>query len=688
MASKKPTKQSKKTAVLTDPYPLGWMHDWIARIYMWILVALFPLMMGAAKYTAITVYKRNTFYTITYIALVFLALAYLLYNFTKETPRKKLDRATVFSAPFFAEFALVAYWLFMAISCVLAYDSDVAFEGLPDRDNGFIIQTLYIAVFFILSRRLLARQSDAYVFVWGGNILSLVTMLHFFGVDLYGVALTIANKSGTKTTVAYDGPYFGDHFDAQLAVTKKAANFMGPVGNINLGSYILTVCCIVAACLFINNIRNKWDKYNLFPICSFALILWTELNMNTSAGIVALAAAAAAIPLVLCTSFTHLRRILTVYGTACLVLLFDHTLVDVILCGEPFGSDGALYLIAAVVLALAALAVYFLAEKKNVTVRPALFRSCAAALMVLALAAVIGYSLYVSAPKTEVVAASSSASSAAIAEKPTPKTKVTFSNEDLFNELGQILRGNFNDKLGHGRLFTWKLCLSVIQLRPLLGYGPDNFKNVTYLQGDYYTKQINDFFGDRSLDKAHNEFLDILLCNGFIGLICFVGFLGALLYYAFRRADKGGVAPALGVAVIAYMVHAFFGYQLPLQSGVMWALLGLCAAFIRSEQKEESEKAFEGRENETPLWSRNIVFGALIILTTGVVAGCMQLIIAAVKGGIAPLATRENYLEPYTITAASLAHYLVSNFIGIVGIALMIVGTVIIIREAFRREEA
>ena len=60
-------------------------------------------------------------------------------------------------------------------------------------------------------------------------------------------------------------------------------------------------------------------------------------------------------------------------------------------------------------------------------------------------------------------------------------------------------------------------------------------------------------------------------------------FFGALLYCCFRKADKTRWAPAFGVAVLSYMAHAFFGYQLPIQSPVMWMMIGSAAAYARAD---------------------------------------------------------------------------------------------------------
>jgi len=86
-----------------------------------------------------------------------------------------------------------------------------------------------------------------------------------------------------------------------------------------------------------------------------------------------------------------------------------------------------------------------------------------------------------------------------------------------------------------------------------------------------------------NLDKAHNEFLDVLICNGILGFAAYMMFFGALLYCCFRKADKTRWAPAFGVAVLSYMAHAFFGYQLPIQSPVMWMMIGSAAAYARAD---------------------------------------------------------------------------------------------------------
>ena len=124
-----------------------------------------------------------------------------------------------------------------------------------------------------------------------------------------------------------------------------------------------------------------------------------------------------------------------------------------------------------------------------------------------------------------------------------------------------------------------------MELRPLFGIGPDNFKTVFAY---YFGEEAADQFPASSggVDKAHNEFLDVLVDNGILGFAAYMAFFGFLLYYAFRNADRKKYSPVFGVAVAGFMAHAFFGYQLPIQSPCMWVMLGAAGAVIRAEEKE------------------------------------------------------------------------------------------------------
>lgn len=561
---------SKTAKTKKDPYSLEEMSNSIARVFLYSMVFAHPLMMNETKYGAITAFKGTLFYILFICAAVLLAGAVILYlatrsNHSVASPEKL--RRELLGAPFAADFALVAYWLAMLISSCFAEDAATAFGGLSPRNNGFVIQTFYIAAYFLLSKGLKPKKTDALIFAYGGAALSFVSLMHFFGFDLYG----IAKVNGEF----YGGPFYN----------VGGYKFLGPVGNVNLGSYILTVCCVIAAGLFIAGVGQNFDKYNLITLGCFALTLWGELNINTEAGLVALLAALVVIPIALCTNSERVARLFAVFSVSCGVFLFDRLLVDVILNGKSFSSVDLLLLAGMIVFA-AVWAFLFFFEDRFAFSAKKIFTERALRFICLALVAAI----FVGGVAASLIVTERDALAAGTIVGSYYKLDAHDYNDHSSNfleEFGNMLRGNFDDSYGHNRIFTWKRALLLASVRPLFGIGPDNLKaEFARLFKDEAVIMFPNAGG--GVDKAHNEYLDVLVCNGAVGLVLYLAFFAALLAYALRRRNTGVLAPVFACAVVAYMAHAFFGYQLPIQSPLMWVTIGMCACFIKNEEPEDA----------------------------------------------------------------------------------------------------
>lgn len=489
--------------------------------------------------------------------------------------------------------AIIAYWVLMLLSSLMSEDVHTSLYGLDPRNNGFFYQTLYVAAYFLISRTMKPTQWKAMLFVWGGAVLGVVTVLHYFGIDLYDVVhYSVQNKNGVWVDKALSSSYAGPFWNS------SSYKFLGPVGNVNLGSYILSVALVIAAGLYITGVQPIYgkkrrepdkktkvneqpqydllqDKYGITLVICFAIILYAELNINTDAGLVAIAAAVLAVPIVLCGTIERLSRAVVIFAVSAGVTLIDNV-VDRTLNGKSFNTTGKILLVMTVLLASLAVVLMLIKNKEKVR-RIATTRRLRTALSCLMALAVVG-GIALSLVITEPDAPSAGALSGAV--EVVQERDLNEKSDTIVHELGQILRGNLDDSFGHNRLFTWKRTLSLIKYNPLLGIGPDNFK--TFF-AQYYREDAIKMFpsANGNIDKAHNEFLDVLLSNGILGFAAYMLFFGALLWGCFRKADKTRYAPVFGVAVVSYMAHAFFGYQLPIQSPVMWMMIGMAGAFAR-----------------------------------------------------------------------------------------------------------
>jgi O-antigen ligase len=115
--------------------------------------------------------------------------------------------------------------------------------------------------------------------------------------------------------------------------------------------------------------------------------------------------------------------------------------------------------------------------------------------------------------------------------------------------LSQYLNYYLNEQDGGAALYTatgrtriWRMTLDLIQEKPILGYGFQSYQNV-----------VDQVINIR-LVHAHNEFLNIWLTLGLIGLL-----LSITTYVSYflllRRASKKGLSQAsLGMALLVYSV--------------------------------------------------------------------------------------------------------------------------------------
>ena len=85
------------------------------------------------------------------------------------------------------------------------------------------------------------------------------------------------------------------------------------------------------------------------------------------------------------------------------------------------------------------------------------------------------------------------------------------------------------------RLFVWKKTIGVIKERPLLGFGPDAHSKAMQSFNLEYCLKFNDwslhkrgeqevirFAGLTLLDRAHNNYLDVTLSQGLVGLAAYM----------------------------------------------------------------------------------------------------------------------------------------------------------------------
>lgn len=134
------------------------------------------------------------------------------------------------------------------------------------------------------------------------------------------------------------------------------------------------------------------------------------------------------------------------------------------------------------------------------------------------------------------------------------------------NQTIEITKGNLNDKYGTNRIFIWKNTIKRIPNHILTGAGIDNF---------YYA------FGEKPLkdnrwtyDKAHNEYLQILICEGIFALMSYLLLFGWVTIKGTINNYKNKEIYLI-LPVIGYLTQAFFNISVIEVAPFFYISLGL-----------------------------------------------------------------------------------------------------------------
>ncbi len=115
------------------------------------------------------------------------------------------------------------------------------------------------------------------------------------------------------------------------------------------------------------------------------------------------------------------------------------------------------------------------------------------------------------------------------------------------------------------RKSIWQQIPAMIMAKPLLGFGPETFSEVFYLYRPNSLNLLPDW--DKNADRAHNEYLQILVTMGLLGFLAYATFglvLGLGLWQQGRATSRQQELSAawLGMALLGvYACHIFFGFS-------------------------------------------------------------------------------------------------------------------------------
>ncbi|MCL2083560.1 MAG: O-antigen ligase family protein [Oscillospiraceae bacterium] len=442
------------------------------------------------------------------------------------------------------EWALLAYLLIMLISALRALslpggDDFSPFTGTTMRNEGFFMWAGYICAFFLVSR--LSKPQFSHFIALGGTsvLVSGYAILQYYGLD------PLSLKVGSA-----------------LGVNGPKMLYFSTMSNRNVFSSYL---CLILPALIVMLCRGKrLSRFWILPM--IWLNIYAILLGNTEGGYIALLAAVFfAIPFIV-GGFSSAGRLLLAASGLPLLMLLRRAVHWEEWGNPPYTRLTGLCLVCGIVFVVLGLGLIFLSMQKNkpegkefyfLTKKPFIIGWM---LMPIVFSAV----LWVALPS--------------LAEKSQGKTT---------QELYELSRGVLSDSAGSNRGFIWKSALSVLPERLLIGYGPDGLHRV-------FNERFNDEAKERFgvvFDKAHNEYLQVLVDSGILGLACLLVFYGLLLWRATRHLCKtnNGLALAAWSAGFCFLIQAFFNISTPFANPIAWVMWGVLAALTESTSFDASK---------------------------------------------------------------------------------------------------
>lgn len=144
---------------------------------------------------------------------------------------------------------------------------------------------------------------------------------------------------------------------------------------------------------------------------------------------------------------------------------------------------------------------------------------------------------------------------------------------------------NFNDQWGNYRGFNWRVAWKAFTSGSIkdtfIGVGPDCF---VFAMEKYCKTEVDVFWRGIKLVCAHNEWLNTLVTGGILGLISYLGIFISLFARLAKNASKEPASIMIMAAIIAYIGHNFFCYQQCLCTPIIFLLMGVGEMMIRVQK--------------------------------------------------------------------------------------------------------
>jgi O-antigen ligase len=134
------------------------------------------------------------------------------------------------------------------------------------------------------------------------------------------------------------------------------------------------------------------------------------------------------------------------------------------------------------------------------------------------------------------------------------------------------------------RLYLWNMAIALIKDRPIFGYGPDTH---AIAMEKFNLEYARKFKCSGIIDRAHNNYLDIAIGQGLIGLAAYLSIITTFLVWLIKtmKVEQDSTQKVIYCGIIAafsgYLLNDCFIFSVVSVSPTFWSLMGLTIAMKR-----------------------------------------------------------------------------------------------------------
>ena len=161
----------------------------------------------------------------------------------------------------------------------------------------------------------------------------------------------------------------------------------------------------------------------------------------------------------------------------------------------------------------------------------------------------------------------------------------TKNNPAFFPMMKYKIRASFDIEKGMGvatRLFVWKKVVTLIKERPVFGYGPDTHRMVMRKVNLEYWWKFKDIV---IIDRAHNNYIDIALGRGLVGLGTYLSVISVFMMWLWKtmKRERDNSRKIMFCCVLSaffgYLINDLFIFSVVSVSPTFWSLIGMTLVF-------------------------------------------------------------------------------------------------------------